>query len=190
MPRCREDGSYAPIQCFDNNQCWCVDNLGISISQVVQGRPNCSFPKENQKRSSPASNIAPKKKCTSNDRATFNTAFITIFSNEFVKLKINNGPLNDYQIIDWKFKQLDANKNNILESNEYQGLKKIAKMVIFKLLFIMRWKTVKDKTVALKVVKPKRCGRRFGKYCDTNKDSNLSREEFHQCLDKNVQRRK
>lgn len=41
----------------------------------------------------------------------------------------------------------------------------------------------------LKVVKPKRCGRRFGKYCDSNKDLNISREEFHHCLSKDLQRR-
>jgi hypothetical protein len=128
IPRCLEDGSYATIQCSASNiRCWCVDSLGISTSQIVQGQPNCSI-KENQKRSS--SSLFQKKKCTSNDRATFNTALTTIFSNEFLKSKMNNGALNDYHIIEWKFKQLDLNKNNLLESNEYQVLKKIAKMVI------------------------------------------------------------
>lgn len=127
IPKCREDGSYAPIQCFENNKCWCVNSHGISTSQIFQGRPNCSV-KENKKRSS--SNLVPRKKCTPNDRAAFNTAFLTIFSNEISKLKVNNGVSNDFQIIEWKFKQLDQNKNNMLENNEYQGLKKIAKMVI------------------------------------------------------------
>lgn len=35
----------------------------------------------------------------------------------------------DSQVIDWKFKQLDINGNDILEHDEYQGLKKIAKTV-------------------------------------------------------------
>lgn len=39
--------------------------------------------------------------------------------------------MGDSQIIEWKFKQLDVNENNVLEKNEYQGLKKIAKTVNF-----------------------------------------------------------
>lgn len=38
-------------------------------------------------------------------------------------------------------------------------------------------------------MKPKRCGRRFGKYCDKNKDLTISRDEFHQCLGKDLQKR-
>lgn len=37
--------------------------------------------------------------------------------------------MGDAQIIEWKFKQLDVNGNDVLEKSEYQGLKKIAKTV-------------------------------------------------------------
>lgn len=37
--------------------------------------------------------------------------------------------MGDPQIIEWKFKQLDVNGNDMLEKSEYQGLKKIAKTV-------------------------------------------------------------
>lgn len=167
IPKCREDGSYAPIQCLENNGCWCVNSQGkpIQKTHTKHGRPNCAG-KLSQKRSSPTSNSAPQKKCTANDRIGFNTALVNIFHTEHSKSRVSHVSIGDHQVVEWKFKLLDLNKNNILEKNEYQGLKKIAKTV----------------------VKPKRCGRRFGKYCDTNKDFNISREEFHNCLSKDLQR--
>ncbi|KAG5677833.1 hypothetical protein PVAND_007556 [Polypedilum vanderplanki] len=166
VPRCREDGTYAPIQCLDNNGCWCVNSQGKLIQKTYtkHGRPNCTG-KGNQKRSSPMNNQAPRKKCSPNDRVAFNTALTNIFHTEYTKSK-SGTIIGDHSVIEWKFKMLDINKNNILEKNEYQGLKKIAKTV----------------------VRPKRCGHRFGKYCDTNKDLSISREEFHHCLSKEQQR--
>jgi SPARC-related modular calcium-binding protein len=130
IPKCREDGSYAPIQCLENNGCWCVNGQGkpIQKTHTKHGRPNC-FGKGNQKRSSPVSNSAPRKKCTPNDRVGFNNALLSIFHTEYSKSKTANGNLGDHQVVEWKFKLLDLNKNNILEKNEYQGLKKIAKTV-------------------------------------------------------------
>jgi hypothetical protein len=75
-----------------------------------------------------------QKKCSANDRVGFNTALVGIFHTEYSKSKTANGKVGDYQVIDWKFKLLDLNKNNILEKNEYQGLKKIAKTVKFVIL--------------------------------------------------------
>ena len=130
VPKCREDGSYANIQCLENNGCWCVNSQGkpIQKTHTKHGRPNCGG-KGNQKRSSPASNSVPRKKCTPNDRVTFNTALINIFHTEHAKSKAVLGSIGDHQVVEWKFKLLDLNKNNILEKSEYQGLKKIAKTV-------------------------------------------------------------
>lgn len=136
IPKCREDGSYAPIQCLENNGCWCVNNQGklIQKTHTKHGRPNCAG-KGNQKRSSPASNnSAPRKKCSPNDRVAFNTALVNIFHTEHMKSRsthaaISLAPIGDHQVVEWKFKMLDLNKNNILEKNEYQGLKRIAKTV-------------------------------------------------------------
>jgi SPARC-related modular calcium-binding protein len=188
VPKCRDDGSYAPIQCLDNNGCWCVNGQGkpIQNTHTKHGRPNCAG-KGSQKRSSPGSNSAPRKKCSPNDRVTFNTGLVSIFHTEHIKSRGSIGIIGDHQVVEWKFKLLDLNKNNILEKSEYQGLKKIAKTV--STLSSPCSTTSLTKPPSLQVVKPKRCGRRFGKYCDTNKDFNISREEFHQCLSKDVQRR-
>lgn len=186
IPKCREDGTYAPIQCLENNGCWCVNGQGrpIQKTHTKHGRPNCGN-KGNQKRSSPASSSMPRKKCSPNDRVTFNTALVNIFHAEHAKSKAVHGNIGDHQVVEWKFKLLDMNKNNILEKNEYQGLKKIAKTV----KSIVNTRVRLFNKLLFQVVKPKRCGRRFGKYCDINKDFNISREEFHQCHSKELQRR-
>lgn len=130
VPRCREDGSFAPIQCLENNGCWCVNSQGkiIQKTHTNHGRPDCGG-KGSLKRSSPASISAPRKKCSPNDRVAFNTALLNIFHTEHTKSRASLGSIGDHQLVEWKFKQLDLNKNNILEKNEYQGLKKIAKTV-------------------------------------------------------------
>lgn len=107
-----------------------MNNQGkpIQKTHTKHGRPNCAG-KANQKRSSPASDSAPRKKCSPNDRVTFNTALINIFHAEHSKSRAAHGIIGDHQVVEWKFKFLDLNKNNILEKNEYNGLKKIAKTV-------------------------------------------------------------
>lgn len=100
----------------------------IQKTHTKHGRPNCAG-KGNQKRSSPANSSAPRKKCSPNDRAGFNSALLNIFHAEHSKSRSSSGNIGDHQVIEWKFKLLDTNKNNILEKNEYQGLKKIAKTV-------------------------------------------------------------
>lgn len=92
----------------------------------MNGRPNCTG-KANLKRSSPS---APRKRCSPNDRVSFNTGLINIFLAENSKSRAGHNMI-DSQVIDWKFKQLDINGNDVLDQNEYQGLKKIAKTVRF-----------------------------------------------------------
>lgn len=131
IPKCREDGSYAQIQCSTKNQCWCVNGQGKPISQTVAGKPNCSvIVKENHKRSSPLVNTPPRRKCTPIDRVGFNTDLVGIFHTEYSKSKASrNRELSDNQIIEWKFTQLDLNRNHILENSEFQNLRKIARKV-------------------------------------------------------------
>lgn len=97
----------------------------------MHGRPNCTG-KANQKRSSPG---APRKRCSPNDRVSFNTGLVNIFHAENSKSRAGI-PMGDPQVIEWKFKQLDINGNDILEKNEYQGLKKIAKTVRYKINYV------------------------------------------------------
>lgn len=42
-PKCRADGSYAPVQCHRDTGCWCVTPQGKSLpnTSVRNGRPKC-----------------------------------------------------------------------------------------------------------------------------------------------------
>lgn len=129
VPKCKQDGNYAPVQCSENYGCWCVQYQGKTISDTLtnHGRPNCTG-KGNQKRSPPLLNSNTPRKCSPNDRVLFNTNLIKVFHTEYSRSRSATA-ISDIQVVEWKYKMLDANKNSILEKNEYRELKKIAKSV-------------------------------------------------------------
>lgn len=129
VPKCKQDGNYAPVQCSENYGCWCVQYQGKTISDTLtnHGRPNCTG-KGNQKRSPPLLNSNAPRKCSPNDRVLFNTNLIKVFHTEYSRSRSQTA-ISDIQVVEWKYKLLDGNKNSILEKNEYRELKKIAKSV-------------------------------------------------------------
>ncbi|XP_050093490.1 SPARC-related modular calcium-binding protein 2 isoform X2 [Anopheles aquasalis] len=104
------------------------------------------------------------KGCSGLDRAVFNTNLLKLFQNEHVRVHQHNltGPINERTVLDWKFNMMDLNGNSLLDKTEYRAMKRLIK----------------------KVVKPKRCGRSFGKNCDADQDERLSRNEWYNCLAK------
>ncbi|XP_073845966.1 SPARC related modular calcium binding-like protein magu isoform X5 [Musca autumnalis] len=180
IPRCKPDGTYAPIQCLMDKGCWCSDPMGTPINNtsVRTGKPNCrEFGKANVRRSPPRNNGGNRKRpCTQDDRAMFNGHLIRVFQSEYIRSKSaqyqrdrkssapldNFTPPSDTEVMEWKFSQLDVNRNQMLDKNEYRELKKLVK----------------------RAVKPKRCGRAFGKFCDVDSDERLSRLEWNSCLSK------
>ncbi|XP_052893310.1 uncharacterized protein LOC128301048 [Anopheles moucheti] len=167
VPRCREDGTYAPVQCIDGGGCWCVNGQGKQLpnTMVQHGKPICvKKGKSNQRRSSPRNPVRNKRSCSGLDRAVFNTNLLKLFQNEHVRVHQHNltGPINEKVVLDWKFAVMDLNGNNLLDKTEYRTMKRLIK----------------------KVVKPKRCGRSFGKNCDADQDERLSRNEWYNCLAK------
>lgn len=180
VPRCRPDGSYAAVQCMDDMGCWCSDALGHPIQNTTTrvGRPNC--PKKSyRRRSSPHnSNPRPRRGCSRADQAVFNTNLIRVFHSEHSRLSLlgqlpvasgrpaaahhagAQSAMTDQAIVDWKFDQLDANRNQLMERQEFRELKRLVR----------------------KAVKPKRCARTFGKFCDGDNDDRLSPHEWTNCL--------
>lgn len=56
IPRCRKNGTYAPIQCMNGSGCWCSDEQGKPIPNTTtrSGRPDCTNKgRINKRRSSP-----------------------------------------------------------------------------------------------------------------------------------------
>uniref|UniRef100_T1PL21 Secreted protein acidic and rich in cysteine Ca binding region n=1 Tax=Musca domestica TaxID=7370 RepID=T1PL21_MUSDO len=185
IPRCKSDGTYAPIQCLMDKGCWCSDSMGTPINDttVRTGKPKCrEFSKANVRRSPSRNNGGNRKRpCTQEDRATFNSHLIRVFQSEYIRSKSTQyqremasgsrsktspldtfNPPSETEVMDWKFSNLDVNRNQMLDKNEYRELKKLVK----------------------RAVKPKRCGRAFGKFCDVDSDERLSRLEWNSCLSK------
>uniref|UniRef100_A0A1I7VXH6 SPARC_Ca_bdg domain-containing protein n=1 Tax=Loa loa TaxID=7209 RepID=A0A1I7VXH6_LOALO len=69
--------------------------------------------------------------------------------------------LFDKKILLWKFGQLDNDKNSRLSSREFGGLRRLVR----------------------KHVTPKMCAKKFTKYCDLNKDGEISAREWVTCLE-------
>ncbi|XP_037920835.1 LOW QUALITY PROTEIN: SPARC-related modular calcium-binding protein 1 [Hermetia illucens] len=169
VPRCRADGSFAPVQCMEGSGCWCSDSNGIPIPGTAtrNGKPNCRrYGKSNIRR---ATNISSRNKrgCTQHDQAAFNTNLIEVFQREYARYQGqqvvgDGGSIREESVVDWKFKALDTNNNNMLDKTEYREFKRLVK----------------------KVIKPKRCARSFGKFCDKDQDERLSKSEWVRCLSK------
>ncbi len=64
------------------------------------------------------------------------------------------------RVIEWKFSELDKNKDNKLRRKEVRLLKRMVK----------------------KLVKPKACAKTFDKYCDLDQDGFIARNEWSVCL--------
>ncbi|XP_065092988.1 SPARC-related modular calcium-binding protein 2-like isoform X1 [Ochlerotatus camptorhynchus] len=176
VPRCREDGTYAPVQCLESVGCWCVNSQGKPLpnTTVQHGKPVCvKKGKSNQRRSSPRNPVRNKRSCSRMDRAVFNRNLLKLFENEHIRVQQNvkggltassggSGGVSEKTVLDWKFASIDGNRNGMLDKTEYRELKRLIK----------------------KVVKPKRCGRSFGKSCDADQDERLSRLEWANCFSK------
>ncbi|XP_021695722.1 SPARC-related modular calcium-binding protein 2 isoform X2 [Aedes aegypti] len=171
VPRCREDGTYAPVQCLESVGCWCVNGQGKPLpnTTVQHGKPVCvKKGKSNQRRSSPRNPVRNKRSCSRMDRAVFNRNLLKLFENEHIRVQQNvkggltAASVSEKTVLDWKFASIDGNRNGVLDKTEYRELKRLIK----------------------KVVKPKRCGRSFGKSCDADQDERLSRLEWANCFSK------
>ncbi|XP_037942040.1 SPARC-related modular calcium-binding protein 2-like [Teleopsis dalmanni] len=185
IPRCKTDGTYAPVQCLGDTGCWCSDITGkpIENTTVRTGRPRCrEFNKPNIRRS-PSRHPTPsrgRRNCNQEDRAAFNTNLIRVFQSEYLRSGQQQRDLTsalsgggdkatgtvmstaEKLVLSWKFTNLDGNSNQILDKIEFRELKKLIR----------------------RAVKPRRCGRAFGKFCDLDDDGRLSRNEWNNCITK------
>ncbi|XP_002004769.3 SPARC-related modular calcium-binding protein 2 isoform X3 [Drosophila mojavensis] len=178
FPRCRSDGNYAAVQCLGDTGCWCSDSSGnpIKNTSTRRSRPKCSAFRRSNRRRSPQRQLNSDadsreagnghRACSKTDRQAFNSHLIELLRNEHARSgqTLPAGGLSDAAILDWKFAQMDGNANQLLDRQEVRELKKLVK----------------------RLVKPRRCGRAFGKYCDVNRDDSLSRLEWSSCLTKDA----
>lgn len=167
VPRCRADGTYAPVQCASGGAaagCWCVtpDGKPLPDTSVRNGRPDCTLPgKSHTRRRSSVHGQRNKKTCTRADRAQFNSNLIKIFTGEYERARSEaGGTVEPRTVADWKFRELDRDRSEALQKSEYRGLRRLIK----------------------KVVKPKRCARAWARSCDGDGDGDIAHTEWVTCL--------
>lgn len=177
-PICRNDGSYAPVQCHTKTgYCWCVTPQGRPLrdTSVKNRKPRCPTFTNNYIAStrSVQSRRPPTRKnrkqyggrhrnsCDRSEKSKFNSNLIENFKIEYRRINITiEGDKNIERVLSWKFVTLDQNNDGFLDKGEYKELRRLAK----------------------KAVRPKKCARSFARNCDINRDSKLSRQEWGACL--------
>lgn len=90
-----------------------------------------------------------------------------MFNNEYLRQAKYSGSSAPEKVLEWKFAALDKNANHILDKNEFRELKRLVKGV----------------------VKPKRCSRAFGRFCDLDTDERLTKVEWSNCFKKEHENR-
>ncbi|XP_022253678.1 SPARC-related modular calcium-binding protein 1-like [Limulus polyphemus] len=163
-PQCKEDGSFMEVQCHQlSGYCWCVDDHGkpLSGSSVKYGHPKCNISGRRTNRRRSFQERRHRRVCSNIDRTTFNNNLVNIFKSEYKRLPSPlDGDSKDKRVIQWKFRQLDTNGDNILRRKEVRDLRRMAK----------------------KIVEPRPCIKTFTRHCDFDHDNTISLTEWTSCL--------
>ncbi|CAB3398286.1 unnamed protein product [Caenorhabditis bovis] len=160
VPVCSKSNSlqYERVQCFETPAyCWCVNEqtgeprIGTS---TLHGKPNCQE----------VTTSAPKKKrknrCKGNRRTRFLRRLVASLKSEMIMSGVNATKVSRDTALRWKFTQLDANKNSVLERSEWKPYKSI----------LLQWKNARH------------CSRSLFKTCDTDKNRRLTFDEWRKCI--------
>lgn len=187
VPVCHDDGSYAEVQChYGTGYCWCVNEDGKPIprTSIRYDRPNCKREKrkrnrrgkgkkrknrnKSRKTSNRESNLesSSKRQCAQNDRKEFNQNILESLAEEFGKHHSRSlepeGLIGDQkkEVIEWKFDQMDANRDGDLRKREFKTFRLAIK----------------------RLARNKFCARNFWQYCDLDDDKRMTRSEWGTCL--------
>ncbi|XP_056021686.1 SPARC-related modular calcium-binding protein 1-like isoform X20 [Ostrea edulis] len=115
-----------------------------------------------------------RKSCKTADKQKFNMNIVKVFTDEYQRAVQVSGSVSlgsdktlARKVIEWKFDQLDKNKDNILKRRETRTIKRMVR----------------------KLIQPKACARRFLEYCDSDRDKMIKRKEWSFCLATNTNTR-
>ncbi|KAI1309044.1 Sparc-related modular calcium-binding protein 1 [Halotydeus destructor] len=169
VPDCDQvSGKWKTVQCHESTgYCWCVnpaDGRPYPGSSVRNEKPDCEritrkvSPRRSPRRGSNIGSRSIGSSCSHSDRATFVFNLMTMFKSEFERSRAGSTVPrpNQRRVINWKFGQLDTNKDKVLRNKELRDLKRLVK----------------------KIVQPRPCARMFGKMLDSNQDSITSKDEW------------
>ncbi|CAH1962050.1 unnamed protein product [Acanthoscelides obtectus] len=166
VPECTPDGRYQKIQCYKSaGYCWCVNEdtgRNIAGTSVKNGLPNCNQLKTSNR---------PMKGCPDDKKIIFLKELLQFLHTKMSEIVNSTTSFNNLawigskeeQAATWSFVVFDKNKNKMLERSE--------------------WKSFKDMVGTVKSLR--KCGKKLPRYCDSNKDRQISMTEWLECL--NVQ---
>ncbi|XP_043192889.1 SPARC-related modular calcium-binding protein 1-like isoform X1 [Amphibalanus amphitrite] len=176
VPQCTAEGLYAEVQCHrGSGHCWCMDEFGRAVlgTAVQHAQPDCSG------RTSRASTdvVAASKNgrtrkrrrrgCGSRDRTVFRADIMKMIKREYQRRKRNRNNRGrsgadslGTLAAEWKFKRMDKDRDGKISRREIRRLRKKAR----------------------RQLKPALCARRFYRYCDTNSDRYMSKQEWLICV--------
>lgn len=138
IPRCRSDGTYAAVQCMGGAGCWCSDSSGKPIpnTTTTNGKPVCpKIGKVNIRRSPPGQMHSVSRArnrnriCRRNDQRLFNSNLLKSFHGEYSRAHPMDGPPTDKTVLDWKFDQLDMNKDDHIHKFELREMRRLVRKV-------------------------------------------------------------
>ena len=105
--------------------------------------------------------------CTQADRSAFSNNLIEMISSEHSNMFGARGGPNGTilgnakkEVAEWKFAQMDESRDGVLSRGEMRVLRDSMR----------------------KVLRPRRCGRSFLRYCDQDSDKRISKKEWSSCL--------
>lgn len=154
------------IQCYKSaGYCWCVneDNgKNIPGTSVKNGTPKCDQLKTSNR---------IMKGCPDEKKVVFLKELLQLLHSKMSENLNNSTKFNglewiaskEEQAAQWSFVVFDKNTSKMLERNE--------------------WKAFKDMVSNIKSLR--KCGKKLPRYCDSNKDRQISMTEWLECL--NVQ---
>jgi len=177
VPTCNEDGSYKQVQCHKGTgYCWCVTETGKPVpgSSVRNSKPLCHllhvtgrFRRGKLRGKGKEGKKGRNKVCTQADRTAFSNNLIEMVSTEHANMFGARGRPNGTilgnakkEVAEWKFAQLDEDRDGILKKKELKVFREEIK----------------------KVLRPRRCGRSFTRYCDQDSNRKISRQEWKSCI--------
>ncbi|KAG5882459.1 hypothetical protein JTB14_015963 [Gonioctena quinquepunctata] len=164
VPECTPDGRYHKVQCYKSaGYCWCVnEDSGKNIpgTSVKNSTPKCDHLKTSSRM---------MKGCPDEKKDIFLQDLLLFLHSKMSELA--NSTINSYDRLDWitskeervakwSFALFDKNKSRILERNE--------------------WKTFKDMVGTIDGLR--KCGKKLPRYCDGNRDKQISMTEWLDCL--------